>query len=131
MTVTFTAIVAAETSTQVYGDILFSNPAMVVDPSVVQVPILSFGVIPWVLGTNPCSSTVCTIMNQIGGLSPMPVSNSPLVIAILTFTAGAVGTLNMSWDPATFDFFGAVNQPGASITVVPEPTTSALLAPTK
>jgi len=130
-TITLTVNVTAnlgESSPAAFGDLLLSGTGSVLGGSVVANPLQSFGgAIVWVLGTNPCGPTVCTAMNQIGGLGALPVTNTPLAIAVITYTAGSAGVVNVNWDNSTFDFFGAVNQPGTSFTIVPEPTTAALL----
>lgn len=129
LTVTATAN-AGETATAVFGDLLLTGSGLVLGGSVVPAGLQSFGgAIPWALGTNPCTPVVCTAMNQIGGLNPLPVDNTPLAIAVITYTAGVAGIVNVNWDNSTFDFFGATNQPGTSFEIVgvPEPTTAALL----
>lgn len=132
-TITLTATAVAnsgETSTQVFGEILLSSPgtATVTGGSASQVALQSFGgFVTWVVGTNPCTSTVCTMMNQIGGLSPIPVSNTPLAIATATFTAANPGHIDVAWNASTFDFFGIVTPAGTHFDIVPEPTTAALL----
>lgn len=129
LTVTATANLG-EVSTQVFGDLLLTGTGAVAGGISNQAGLESFGgAIPWALGVTPCSPAICTAFNQIGGLSPLPVSNTPLAIAIITYTAGGAGVVNVNWDPSTFDFFGATNQPGTSFSIVPipEPTTAALL----
>lgn len=129
LTVTATAN-AGEVSTQVFGDLLVSGTGSVLGGVSTQAGLVSFGgAIPWALGVTPCSPVVCTAFNQIGGLSPLPVSNTPIAIAIITYTAGAAGSVDLTWDQTTFDFFLAPSGPGTSFTIVPipEPTTAALL----
>jgi len=130
-TITLTVVADASTgeaSTQVFGDLLLSGAGSVLGGAVVPGGLASFGGgLPWVLGTNPCSPTVCTAMNQIGGVSPFPVTNTPLNIAVITYTAGNAGLVNVAWDASTFDFFGISVPSGTSFTIVPEPTTAAML----
>lgn len=134
-TITLTVNVStlpAEASTAVFGDLLLSGSGSVSGGAVAVQGLQSFGgAIPWTTGANPCSPAVCTAMNQIGGLSPLPVTNTPLNIAIITYTAAGAGTVNVAWDPSTFDFFGLAVPNGTSFQIaggqVPEPTTAALL----
>jgi hypothetical protein len=131
-TITLTVVATAnlgETGSAAFGDLLLSGTGSVLGGSVVSQSLTSFGgAIVWIDGAHPCSPTVCTAMNQIV-LGTFPVDNTPLNIAVITYTAGAAGTVNVAWDNTTFDFFGAVNQPGTSFNIVPipEPTTAALL----
>ena len=130
-TITLTATATAnagETATAVFGDMLMDNPGALSGGSASQVALQSFnGAITWVTGTNPCTTSQCTMMNQIGGLGALPVSNTPLAIATATFTAAAPGVVNATWLASTFDFFGLAVPGGTSFTIVPEPTTAALL----
>jgi hypothetical protein len=130
-TITLTVNVStlpAEASTQVFGDLILSGTGSVSGGVSTQAPLQSFGgAIVWVTGLSPCTPAICTAMNQIGGLSPFPVTNTPLNIAIITYTAAGAGTVNVNWDPSTFDFFLAPLPAGTSFTIVPEPTTAALL----
>jgi len=74
-----------------------------------------------------------TVMNQIidGGGTPRTVDN--LQISTAQLLADAAGTVNVEWDADIqgLDFFGLTNatNPGtvASFTIIPEPTTAALL----
>lgn len=87
------------------------------------------GFVMWSLGTLFVTPTTFTSFDQIGGLSPLPVSNDPL-IATATLLADAAGVINFSWlttGTDALDFFGLTNAAGTSVTIVPEPTTAALL----
>ena len=53
------------------------------------------------------------------------------MISTVRFTAGSPGTTSLVWDVSNafpFGFFGLTNAPGATVNVVPEPATAALLA---
>jgi hypothetical protein len=124
---------ASEVSTAVFGEMLLDNPGALSGGAASQVALQSFGgFVTWVVGTNPCTTSSCTMMNQIGGVSDIPVSNTPLVVATATFQAAAPGVVNATWEASTFNWFGlglgggAVPN-GTSFTIVPEPTTAAML----
>lgn len=137
-TVTLTIIATAdqgETTTQVFGELLFSDPTAVSNLSASQVALQSFdGAITWLVGAqSPCDPSGCTVMNQIAGLTPLAASNTPLEIATVTFTLGYLfpsdeaPPLSVGWNPDTFDFFGA-SVPADVVVVAPEPGTAGLLA---
>jgi hypothetical protein len=69
--------------------------------------------------------------NQIAGLYNQTANNLPAAFSTVTLIAKSFGVVNVSWDssggPATFDFFGLTNAPGTSFTIIPEPSTVALL----
>jgi len=69
--------------------------------------------------------------NQIAGLYAQTANNLPGTLSIVTLIADAVGVVNVSWDeaagPTQLAFFGLASTPGTSFTIVPEPTTAALL----
>jgi len=136
-TITLTATVTAnagEASTQVFGNILLSsgNGGSVgfIAPAV-QTALTSFGGgLVWVIGGSVvCSSASCIMFNQLVGVSPFPVSNTPLAIGVVQYTAATPGTVNVGFDAGTFDFFGAALPAGTSFDIVPipEPTTAAMI----
>jgi hypothetical protein len=134
-TITLTVVATAnlgETGSAAFGDLLLSGTGSVLGGSVVSQSLTSFGgAIVWIDGAHPCSPTVCTAMNQIV-LGTFPVDNTPLAIAVITYTAGNAGTVNVTWDATTFDFFGlntGTTPAGTSFDIVPipEPTTAAML----
>ena len=70
-------------------------------------------------------------LNGIGGstATSLPTKNP---FSTITLIAGSVGTVNVAWNVATgsgfeLNFFGLTNAPGTTFTIVPEPTTAALL----
>ena len=91
----------------------------------------------WILGTLSCTTMRCLVFNQINSTlpQPAPVNVSNFLIGTNTFTIepdelfGSVIAFTWQSSPSTqrLDFFGVTNAPGVSITVVPEPTTVALL----
>ena len=57
-------------------------------------------------------------------------ANYPGVVSVVTLIAQAVGIVDVQWnatDPNQLFFFGITSAPGTSFTIVPEPTTAALL----
>jgi len=132
LTVTGTAN-AGEVTTQVFGLLLLSsgNGGTVSGSGpAVQTALVSFGAIPWTIGgAAACDSTSCVVMNQLIGVTPFPVSNTPLAIATLSYTAATPGTVDLNFLALTFDFFGAALPATSSFNIVPipEPTTAAML----
>ena len=93
---------------------------------------------PWILGggTSPTCLAInrCIAFNQLNFasvLSPINVTDFLIATTEYTINPGAIGEVDFFWatTPSTqrFDFFGLTNAPGYSVTVVPEPTTAALL----
>jgi len=71
--------------------------------------------------------------NQVAGLYAQGATQLPGVLSTVTLIAAAAGVVNVNWDTTNanpllnLDFFGLANAPGTSFTIVPEPTTAALL----
>lgn len=90
--------------------------------------ISSFGgFIMWVASGGVCGVGSCAVLDQIGGLSPLPVDAASFTTT-LVIHAGAAGALNFAL--GTVNAWGATPTFGSnaqSATVVPEPTTAALL----
>jgi len=85
----------------------------------------------WTLGALNSSSGVSDAFNQIAfpaaTAGNLPAGNP---FSIVTLVANAVGVVNVGWVTTNFSFFG-LTQPqavGTTFTIVPEPTTVALLA---
>jgi hypothetical protein len=132
---------AGETDNAVFGSLLY--PASQVDSALDGAGSMSQNVLPgggWIAGALSCTSARCVAFSQLNSMFPPPPPNvSDFLIAITTFTIeldelpGSVITFNWMLTPTTkeLDFFGVVDTPGfspsLSITVVPEPTTAALL----
>ena len=52
--------------------------------------------------------------------------NLPGTLSVVTLIAQAIGVVDVNWNP-TLSFFGLTSAPGTSFSIVPEPTTGALL----
>lgn len=132
LTVTVTAD-AGETDTSVFGVIQYQGA--VVAPVLLtqsQNPLPATANGPWNQGLLPACTTVnCRAFSQTNPGGTINATN--FVIATMQFTAvgpiGAVGTFNWQSAPVSqrLDFFGVTSAPGTSITIVPEPTTAAML----
>jgi hypothetical protein len=85
------------------------------------------------IGALTCTTAFCVAFSQVNAAGPIAVNLTNTQIATTTFIADApAGTvINFAWrtTPSTqrFDWFGLTNAPGTSVTVIPEPTTVALL----
>jgi hypothetical protein len=132
VTLTVTTDATATTDTAIFGQVLY-NSAILGGGSATQVGLSSVGgIILWTTGVLNCGGGSCDAFNQIGGLNPLPVDQGAgFAIATLSFTAAAPGVTPVSWNttpgPFQFDFFGLTTGVGTTVTVVPEPTTAALL----
>jgi hypothetical protein len=88
-----------------------------------------------VFGSLSCTTTRCYAFTQINAIGPTAINVTNFLLATNTFTIepdelpGSVITFNWMSTPTTMrlDFFGLTNAPGVSITVIPEPTTAALI----
>jgi hypothetical protein len=110
-----------------YGGLTSANGGQV------QGALTSFGgAVPWLQGQlfvdAPHANTQDSF-NQTPGLNPFPIDQ--LLVATMTFHADAAGVANFSWRTLAgnerLNFFGLTNAAGTSVTIVPEPTTAALL----
>ncbi len=114
----------------VFGALALSGTGSMTYVSGSQSPISSFGgALPW---TPSAVGAQNTVFNQIAGVSPFPGDwTAPLATA--TYIAGAPGIVNVGWNndstPGPLAFFGiAVGDAGtASVNIIPEPTTAALM----
>jgi len=121
----------------IFGRLLFDNTAPLGGPAAVdaavasQNALLALGVAPWTTSATECNTSSCDMMNQISAFGTSPSGSTVLLTSTVSFIAGAPGTTNATWSTALdgfqLSFFGITNSPGVSITVVPEPTTAALL----
>ncbi len=114
----------------VFGALALSGSGSATYASGSQAQISSFG--GGLLWSMSAVGTQNTVFNQIAGVgAQLGDWTSPLATA--TFTAASVGTVAIGWDndgtPGALNFFGiAVGDAGtASVTIVPEPTTAALM----
>lgn len=128
---TYVTANGGETDNTVFGAILYTDA--VVDPGTRTQTVLPPG--DWTTGALSCTTTRCITFSQVraGGAVAVGLTNS--LISTATFTVPIsvpIGTvINFSWQttPSTqrLDWFGITNAAGTSVTVVPEPTTAALL----
>jgi len=129
ITITVTGNSEGEATTSVIGRITF-DPTRTTVLTQTQTQYLSFGgFVMWSLGALNQQPTNFKSFDQIGGLSPIPVSNDPLT-AVATLSADALGVVNFNWVTTGTDalnFFSVSSGPGQTITIIPEPTTAALL----
>jgi hypothetical protein len=133
-TITLTATVtqnAAETDTTVFGAILYTASKVDVGTQT-QFALPPSG---WVLGALSCTTTRCVAFSQVHLAPALSVGVTNFVISTVTFTVeldelpGNTITFNWQTTPSTqrLDWFGITNAPGLTVTVIPEPTTAALL----
>ena len=114
----------------VFGALELTGSGSMTYASGSQSQISSFGGgLPWTMSAVGAQNTV---FNQVVGVTPLPGDwTSPLAVAV--YTASTLGDVNIGWDndgtPGNLNFFGiAVGDAGtASVTIVPEPTTAALM----
>ena len=131
--IVLTTVVTAnggETDNSIFGAINF--PDALVNSSALtntQTPLFTSQ------GALTCTTAFCVAFSQVNAAGPIPVNLSGALLATTNFTvdlATPIGTvINFTWRtaPSTqrLDWFGITNAPGTSVTVVPEPTTVALL----
>ena len=134
-TITLTTIVTAngdEAANSVAGSILFSDSLLDANAaSNVQFALPGFG-----SGFLDCTTNRCRSFNQIVPPGPPVAPNvTDFLISEVHFIIdpavafGTVITFNWQTTPtvATLTFFGVTSAPGYVVTIVPEPTTAALL----
>jgi hypothetical protein len=132
LTVTVTAD-QGEVDTSVFGVVQYQN-AFVAPVALSQdqnaLPPTANG--PWNQGVlSACTTVNCRAFSQTNSGGTVGVTN--FVIATMQFTAtGPIGSIaSFNWQSAPLsqrlDFFGVTSAPGTSITIVPEPTTAAML----
>jgi hypothetical protein len=138
LTLTLTATNAGETDAGVIGVLLFNNALLDPPAQATQTPLVSAGV-TWTQGglAGFCNDANgrCRMFNQTRAGGAAAIDNGgTFQLSTVTFTAVAQGTATFTWmisplTPATqrLDYFGVTNSPGLTITIVPEPTTAALL----
>lgn len=134
ITLTVTVDTTGGTAQAVFGRIQF-DPLIMTGGSPSQNQLTSLGgVLPWYVDVVNCGAGFCDAFNQQAPTVEFwSADQGPgFVLSTLTFTAGAPGATNVTWSTALdgfqLDFFGLTNAPGTTVTVVPEPTTAALLA---
>jgi hypothetical protein len=116
----------------VFGTLTYDKTLTTVTSNTQQ-PLTTFGFVTWAQGNlfvdNPVVGNV-DAFSQVNGSTP--VTTDQMLLATITLTADAAGVANFSWfllpgNTLTFDFFGLTNAAGETVTIVPEPTTAALL----
>jgi len=137
ITLTVTGDTQAGVAILIFGRLLFDNTAPLGGPAAVdaasasQSTLLALGIAPWTTSATDCGTSSCDMMNQISAFGTTPSGSTVLLTSTVSFIAGSPGTTNATWSTAIdgfqLDFFGITNSPGVTITVVPEPTTAALL----
>ena len=127
---TYVTANGGETDNTMFGAIQYPDPLINTNPAGnSQVPLFS------AIGALTCTTAFCVSFSQVNAAGPIAINATDLQLATTTFVidpATSVGSvINFAWrtTPTTqrFDFFGLTNAPGVSVTVVPEPTTAALL----
>lgn len=131
-TITLNAYVTAndwEIDLTAYGAVIY--PTAAVTPGSLQQNALPGN---WTLGSLNCSAPRCEAFSQISEEGPVPINAEDFQISTLSFhvlESAPLGVYSFDWQttPASqrLDFFGLTSAPGASFTVVPEPTSAALL----
>jgi hypothetical protein len=88
----------------------------------------------WTSGSVGNGAGFSDSFNQIAGLAALTATSLPTKnpFSTITLLAGATGTVNVAWNVVSgsgfeLSFFGLTNAPGTSFTIIPEPTTAALL----
>ena len=135
VTLTVTGDSEGASTTGIFGRLLFDNPAIgnLDGQMATQTTLLALGSIPWLVGTSDCTASTCNMFNQVGAFGATPAPASNLLVSTVSFVAGPPGTTaNVSWEMDlgtgfALDFFGITSSPGLTLTVIPEPTTAALL----
>lgn len=131
-TITLNAFVSTEefeVDPTAYGAVIY--PGVAVAPATQQQFALPGN---WTLGATPCNATSCVAFSQISDDGPVPISATNYLIATLTFdvlSGSPAGVFQFDWQttpPPGLDFFGVTSAPGVSVTIVPEPSTAALLS---
>ena len=94
-----------------------------------QSPLTSFAV-PWTLCVLENGPGFVDAFCQIRGVSPQPVDNA--LASTLVLQATNTGMLTLAWledmSPFSLEFFGIADPQGATLTIVPQPSTGALLS---
>ena len=127
---TFATADGGETDNTIFGAINFSDAFLNSNaPGNSQVPLFTS------IGALTCTTAFCVAFSQVNAAGPIAVNLTNALIATTTFTATAAPgtTITFAWrtTPTTqrFDWFGLTNgtPPSINVTVIPEPTTVALL----
>lgn len=128
---TFVTANGGETDQTVFGAIAYPDALVDANPAGnSQVELTN-----WAAGALLCNTSFCVAFNQVKFPNPVAVNVTGFLLATTTFLIDpgtAPGTtISFSWvtTPPSLglDWFGLTSAPGASITVVPEPTAVGLL----
>jgi len=135
ITLTITGDSGGASASAIYGALVLTGGGGATNTGASQNQITSFGgAVPWAQGGVGGAQN--TAFDQIAGLGALPGDiTNPL--ATLTFSADSVGVVNFAWNTNlaggfNLNFFGLTDNsgggaPGASVTIVPEPTTAAMM----
>jgi len=133
---TFVTSDGGETDNAIFGSI--NNPVggHLVAGSQVNLSTVGTAAPGWSSGALTCTTAFCVSFSQINPNGVQTAGVTDLLLGTMSYVIDpltAVGTeLNFRWrttpSTARLDWFGVTNAPGVTITVIPEPTTVALLA---
>jgi len=135
ITLTITGDPDGASASGVFGALVLSGSGGATGTGASQSQITSFGgALSWTLGSVGGAQNVA--FDQIAGLGALAGDiTNPL--ATLTFSADSVGVVNFDWNTDVgggygLNFFGLTDNsgggaPGTSVTIVPEPTTAAMM----
>jgi len=135
---THVSVTSAEVAVGIFGAITYTGSQ--VAAAAVPTTTNSQTALPgWATSLTPlsCTSARCLAFSQIDGVGPdnTPDDQVSFLISETKFTVHLttpIGTIvNFNWQttPTTqrLNFFGVTSGPGVSVTIVPEPTTAAML----
>jgi hypothetical protein len=132
ITLTIVGDAEGEADVGIFGTVVY-DPGRTTVTGQSQSSLTSLGGgLPWINGVLfldfPNAGTA-DALNTIAGL--VPQTPDQLVISVITLTADAEGAVNFQWladgGSESLSFFSLTNAPGASITIVPEPSTAFLV----
>ena len=131
ITLTVTGDSQGGVSTAAFARVLFGGAGSVSWVSATQSTVTGGGgFVTWSQGALSGDATGSNTLNQIGTLTG--VNATDLFIGTVVLTAAGAGTVDVTFEgltggPTALDFFGLSAGTGSSFTIVPEPTTAALL----
>jgi hypothetical protein len=135
-TITLTARVsvdAGDSDINVFGVVNYQNTLVTPVPGSTQqfgLPAGAGG--PWNLGVlTACTTVNCRLFSQTNAGGAMPAVSNFLIGQIQFTWTGPIGFATFNWVSTPLaqrlDFFGLTSAPGIQVTIVPEPTTAAML----
>src|SRR5215470_6897147 len=138
--ITLTAVVTSgggETDKSVLGIVQAPGAANATLAAGSQVNLSTVGVAApgWSSGALTCTTAFCTAFSQINPNGPQAAGVTGLVIGTMSATIngalapGSVVTFNWRSTPTTqrVDWYGLTSGVGTSVTIIPEPTTAAMI----